>query len=134
MSQKFQIIGHLGGDPVMRYLPNGTPVTSFNVASSKKWTNASGEKQEKTTWVRATAWRKTAELCAQYLAKGKLVRVEGEIEAKAWTDKNGELRASLELTVDEVEFLGGRGEQRDEVESETYAPDNGAGADEDLPF
>ena len=98
MYQKTVVVGHLGKDPEMRYTPSGVPVTSFNVATSRKWTNANGEQQEKTTWFRVTCWRKTAELAAQYLQKGRLVLVEGDIEASAWTDKEGNARASLELT------------------------------------
>jgi single-strand DNA-binding protein len=94
----------------MRYTPSGVPVTSFTIATSRKWTNASGEPQEKTTWFRVTCWRKTAELAAQYLAKGRLVLVEGDIEASAYTDREGNPRASLELTATTVKFLGGRGE------------------------
>ena len=87
MYQKTVVVGTSGKDPEMRYTPSGVPVTSFNVATSRKWTNANGEQQEKTTWFRVTCWRKTAELAAQYLQKGRLVLVEGDIEASAWTAK-----------------------------------------------
>jgi single-strand DNA-binding protein len=110
MYQKTVVVGHLGRDPEMRYTPSGVPVTSFTIATSRKWTNAGGEPQEKTTWFRVTCWRKTAELAAQYLAKGRLVLVEGDIEASAYTDREGNPRASLELTATAVKFLGGRGE------------------------
>ncbi len=115
MYQKTVVVGHLGRDPEMRYTPSGVPVTSFNVATSRKWTNANGEQQEKTTWFRVTCWRKLAELTAQYLQKGRLVLVEGEIEAQAYTDREGSPRASLELTASTVRFLGGRGEMPEGV-------------------
>ena len=83
MYQKTVVIGHLGKDPEMRYTPSGVPVTSFNIATTRKWANANGEQQEKTTWFRVTCWRKTAEIAAQYLQKGRLVLVEGDIEASA---------------------------------------------------
>ncbi len=111
MYAKTIVVGHLGRDPEMRYTPSGVPVTSFSVATTRKWSNANGEPQEKTTWFRVTCWRKLAELTAQYLQKGRLVLVEGDIDATAWTDREGNPRASLELTATNVKFLGGRGEQ-----------------------
>jgi single-strand DNA-binding protein len=110
MYQRTIVVGHLGRDPEMRYTPTGVPVTSFSIATTRKWTNANGEPQEKTTWFRVTCWRKVAEQAAQYLQKGRLVLVDGEIDASAWTDKEGNPRASLELTAFSVRFLGGRGE------------------------
>jgi single-strand DNA-binding protein len=86
------------------------PVTSFSIATTRKWNNASGEPQEKTTWFRVTCWRKLAESAAQYLKKGQAVLVEGEIDASAWTDKEGNPRASLELNALNWRFVGGRGE------------------------
>lgn len=110
MYQRTVVVGHLGQDPQMRYTPTGVPVTSFSVATSRKWANANGEQQEKTTWFRVTCWRKLAELTAQYLQKGRLVLVEGDIDAQAFTDKQGNVRASLELTATNIKFLGGRGD------------------------
>jgi single-strand DNA-binding protein len=110
MYQKTIVVGHLGRDPEMRYTPSGVPVTSFSIATTRKWTNANGEQQEKTTWFRVTCWRKTAELAAQYLAKGRPVLVEGDIDASAWMDKEGNPRSSLELTATVVRFMGGRGD------------------------
>ena len=112
MYQKTVVIGHLGRDPEMRYTPSGVPVTSFSVATTRKWTNQNGESQEKTTWFRVTCWRKTAELAAQYLKKGRLVLVEGDIDASAYTDREGSPRASLELTATNLKFLGGAREER----------------------
>ena len=136
MYQKTVVVGHLGKDPEMRYTPSGVPVTSFSVATSRKWTNANGEQQEKTTWFRVTCWRKTAELAAQYLQKGRLVLVEGDIEASAWTDKEGAARASLELTATSVKFLGGRGEGGEGVPAGANAG-GGEGfpvSEDDIPF
>lgn len=110
MYQRTIVVGHLGRDPEMRYTPAGVPVTSFNIATTRKWTNANGEQQEKTTWFRVTCWRKLAELTQQYLKKGRLVLVEGDIDASAFTDREGNARASLELTATSVKFLGGRGD------------------------
>ena len=106
MYQKIVIVGNLGNAPEMRYTSSGVPVTTFSVAVNRKWKTADGEQQEKTTWFRVTAWRKLAELCNQYLTKGQRVLVDGEVEASAWVGKDGEPRASLELTAINVRFLG----------------------------
>ncbi len=107
MYQQVVIVGNLGSDPEMRFTPTGVPVTSFSVAVNRRWTDSNGEQKEKTTWFRVTAWRKLAELCNQYLSKGRLVLVEGEIDASAWLDNQGNPRATLELTARNVRFLGG---------------------------
>lgn len=111
MYQTTIVVGHLGQDPEMRFTPSGVPVTNFSVATTRRWTGSDGQQQEKTTWFRVTAWRRLAETCNQYLSKGRLVLVEGEIDASAWTSQGGEARASLELTARTVKFLGGRGDQ-----------------------
>ncbi|MER2600313.1 MAG: single-stranded DNA-binding protein [Caldilineales bacterium] len=108
MYNKTIVVGHLGRDPELRFTSGGQQVCSFSVASSRSWTDQSGQQQEKTTWFRVTAWGKLGELCNQYLTKGRLVLVEGEVEASAWTAQTGEARASLELNARNVRFLGGR--------------------------
>lgn len=127
MYQSVTVIGHLGRDPEMKYTSSGVAVTSFSVATSRKWTDAAGAAQEKTTWFRVSAWRKLAETCNQYLHKGQLVMVEGEIDASAYTPKDGgEPRATLELRANTVKFLGGKGGE---------AQQEAAPADEtDVPF
>ena len=139
--QKTIVVGNVGRDPEMRYTPSGVPVTSFSVATSRRWTDQSGQQQEKTTWFRVTCWRKLAETAAQYLQKGKLVLVEGDIDAQAYTDREGHPRASLELTATTFKFLGARAEGAPEgiVSGHAVAPggpsDDFAGGDEgELPF
>jgi len=111
MYQKITIIGRLGRDPEMRYMPDGTPVTSFSVATSRRWTDQSGQSQERTVWFRVTAWRRLAETCNQYLSKGRLVFIEGELnEPRVYQSRDGEYRASLDVTARLVQFLGGRGD------------------------
>ncbi len=107
MYQITTIVGNLGKDPEMRYTPDGTPVCNFNVAVNRRWTNADGTTGEKTTWFRVTTWRKLAEICNQYLSKGRLVMVVGEIDASAYLSEKDGPRASLELTARDVKFLGG---------------------------
>jgi len=98
MYQHTVIVGNLGRDPEMRYTQSGDAVTSFSVAVNRKWTNQDGSPGEKTTWFRVSAWRRLAETCNQYLSKGRLVLVEGDVSASAWTPKDGgDPRASLEL-------------------------------------
>ncbi len=101
------IVGYLGRDPETRYTASGKNVTDFSVATSESWTDNDGVKQEKTEWFKVTTWGKLAELCQQYLAKGRLVLVEGKVSASAWTDKEGNPRATLELNAKNVRFLGG---------------------------
>lgn len=111
MYQQITLVGNLGNDPEMRYTPSGVPVASFNLAVNKSWVNQEGQRQDKTLWFRVTAWRKQAETVSQYLTKGRQVLVIGEIEeARPWTDRDGNQRASLEVTAQTIKFLGGRGE------------------------
>jgi single-strand DNA-binding protein len=131
MYQNTVVVGHLGRDPEMRYTPDGTPVTTFNIATTRKWTNAEGQPQEKTTWFRVTTWRKLAETCNQFLAKGRLVLVEGDIDVSTWSDKtSGEPRAMLELRARNVRFLGGKGEKAESAEPGAAPPE----AEEEIPF
>ena len=126
MYQKTIVVGNLGRDPEMRYTPSGTAVTNFTVAVNRRYTGKDGETREKTTWFRVTAWDKLAELCNQYLSKGRLVLVEGEIEASAFTGQDGDPKASLELTARNVRFLGGPNGDASEQASKP--------AEGDIPF
>ena len=138
MYQQITLIGNLGNDPEMRYTPSGVPVTSFSLAVTKRWTGQDGQRQEKTLWFRVSAWRKTAENVNQYLTKGSKVLVVGELEeARAYTDREGNLRAALEVTAQNIQFLTPRGEQHGGAPVPAGAPgmaDNGGMSDEDIPF
>ena len=138
MYQKLIIIGRLGRDPEMRYTPEGTPVTSFSVATDRRWTDASGEQQQRTVWFRVSAWRRLAETCNQYLSKGRLVMVEGEIqEPKAYQSRDGEWRASLNVTARAVKFLGGRADTAPapaDQAGEGAPAEPGPVEEEDIPF
>jgi len=133
MYQHTVIVGNLGQDPEMRYTPSGVPVTTFSVAVNRKWKGQDGEQHEKTTWFRVKAWRKLAEICNQYLTRGQAVLVEGEVEASAWASQDGEPRASLELTAQNVRFLGGQREAPASATAPTPRPAAGPDAD-GLPF
>ena len=137
MFEQTIIIGNLGNDPDLRYTIAGVPVCTMSVAVNRKWTNADGTPGEETKWFRATAWRKLAETCNQYLSKGRQVMVIGRVAASAFTGQDGSPRASLELTADTVRFLGGSNGGGREVHDEG-APAPAAMAasafEEEVPF
>jgi single-strand DNA-binding protein len=131
MYQKVIIAGNLGRDPEMRYTPDGTPVTNFSVATNRRWTGSDGQQRDETAWFRVTVWRRMAEVCNQYLQKGRAVLIEGRLTPDAATGgprvyqrNDGSYGAQYEITAETVKFLGGRGE----------APvEEGPGAPEELP-
>ncbi len=107
MLNKCMIIGHLGRDPEMRYTANGAAVTTFSVASSRRFTT-NGEQREETEWFNVVTWARLAETCAQYLTKGRLVYVEGRMQTRSWDDQaTSQKRYRTELIAEEVKFLGG---------------------------
>jgi len=125
MYHEITIVGHLGRDPEIRYVPSGDPVTNFSVAVNENWTNKDGEKQERNVWYRISAWRRLAEVCNEYLSKGRQVLVKGRLIADAdtggprvWEDREGNPRASFEINASKVLFLGGRGNTADEPAGE----------------
>jgi single-strand DNA-binding protein len=119
MHQQISITGRLGDDPQMRYAPSGDAVTSFSIAAGRSWTDKDGNKVDKTIWFRVSIWGKQAEPVAQYLAKGRMAQVIGEIEpARVFTDKSGVTRASLEVKASQVIFLG----SKDDAPAQTTAP------------
>ena len=127
MYQQITLIGHLGGDPELRYTQNGTPVTSLNVATNRRWRSQDGTTQEETVWFRVSVWQRQAEACNQYLTKGQRVLVVGEMrEPSTWTDQEGNARASLEVRARNVEFLTPRGG------GQSPAPDQDE--EEEIPF
>ncbi len=133
MYQRVVIVGNVGKDAEMRYTQGGVPVTSFSIAVNRQWTNANGEKQEKVTWFRVTCWRKLAETAGQWVKKGKLLLVEGEVEAQAYIDSEGTARGTLELTATTFKFLGGRGEGGEGTTGGTGGEDFPVHEDE-IPF
>ena len=140
MFQQITIVGNLGNDPEMRYTASGVPVTSFSVATNRRWTSQDGQRQEKTIWFRVTAWRKLAELASQYLTKGQKVLVIGEIEEPStWVDRDGNHRVSLEVTARDIRFLGSRddamgGGVAQPAAAAAAGGDAPAKSDEDIPF
>ena len=151
---KVIIIGRLGQDPDVKSTQSGQSVCNLSVATDESWTDKSGTKQEKTEWHRVVVWGRTAELCGEYLTKGRLVYVEGRLETREWADKDNNRRFSTEIKADRVQFLdsgassGDRGDSapterretrgvpaRESVRSVASGPQGGSKFDDDdLPF
>ena len=106
---KILIIGNLGSDPEMRYTPNGNPVTSFTVATNRRYKASDGENREETEWFRISAWNRLAETCNQYLQRGSKVYVEGRLSSRTYVGNDGETRVSLDVNASEVRFIDSRG-------------------------
>ena len=102
------LVGNLGRDPELRTTPNGQSVVNFTLATSETWNDKSGERQERTEWHRIVAWGKTAEMCNQYLSKGRTVYIEGRIQTREWEDKDGAKRYTTEINASTVNFIGPR--------------------------
>lgn len=139
---KVILVGNLGRDPELRYTQNGQAVANFTVATNENWTNKSGDREERAEWHRVVAWGRVAELCAEYLAKGRTVYVEGRLQTREWEDKEGQKRRSTEIVAQTVQFLGGgrgagAGATARAPSSEASGPAPDAPPqqpDEDIPF
>jgi single-strand DNA-binding protein len=103
---KVLFMGNLTRDPELRYLPNGTAVTTFTVASNRVYKLPSGEKKEEATFVRVVVWARRAETCSEYLSKGSAVFVEGRLQSRTWQGQDGQKRSTIEIVADNVQFLG----------------------------
>jgi single-strand DNA-binding protein len=130
-------VGNLGRDPEMRYTPGGQAVTNFSVAINDNYTSNTGEKVERTIWIRVSTWGKQAEICNQYLKKGRKVLVEGRLVPdtatggpRIWNRQDGTPAASYEVSAQTVRFLSARGED----EGGVPASEPGQAAEDDIPF
>jgi len=107
---KVILIGNLGRDPEVRYMPNGNAVANITVATSESWKDKqSGETQEKTEWHRVVLFRRLGEIAGEYLKKGSQVYIEGKLQTRKWQDNNGQDRYTTEIVANELQMLGGRG-------------------------
>jgi single-strand DNA-binding protein len=138
---KVIIIGNLGADPTVRYTAGGAPVANFNVATSERFNNKAGEREERTEWHRVVAFGKLAEICEKYLKKGKQVYVEGRLQTRSWDDPSGQKKYMTEIVANNMQMLGRVGESGGDF-SQDYgnnepapqgAPSGGT-EDDDLPF
>jgi single stranded DNA-binding protein (ssb) len=104
---KVILIGNLGSDPEVRYTPSGAAVCNFNIATNESWNSKEGKKEERTEWHKIVVWAKLAELCGEYLSKGRTVYVEGRLQTREWNDKDGNKRYTTEVVAQSIQFLGG---------------------------
>jgi len=134
---KVTVIGNVGNEPEMRFTPNGKPVTSFSVATNWVFTSPEGERRQETEWFNVVAWNRLAEQCNQFLAKGKLVYVEGRIHTRNWEGQDGQSHSRMEVIANRVIFLDRKGAGSAADEKGEDAVGGGGGGDmepEDLPF
>lgn len=136
-------VGNLGRDPEMKFLPNGNAICNFSLGVSEKWKTKDGDQKEHTEWVRCTVYGKLAEVCGKYLTKGKQALVQGRMQTRKWTDKEGNDRYTTEIIVDTMKMLGGRPDGSrensggwDDAKREAQRPQQkqDESFDEDIPF
>lgn len=139
MVNKVILVGRLGKDPEVRYMPNGAQVTTFSMATDEQWKDKNGERVQKTEWHKIVAFRKLAEICGQYLVKGKLIYIEGKLQTRSWENKEGNKQYTTEVVADTMKMLGdGRSEPKnntahEEAPAEPAAPPKERDLD-DVPF
>ena len=140
---KVMIIGNVGTEPEMRFTPNGNPVTSFRMATSRNYTTADGDRRQETEWFTVITWNRLAESCNQFLAKGRRAYVEGRLRSRTWEGQDGQRRTRLEIVANRVLFLDRQAlaplpEETAIAEAGAGGEDVGAGGEdvgiEDLPF
>ena len=127
---KMLVIGNLGTDPEMRYTPNGNPVTSFRIATNRRYTTRDGEQHDETEWFTVETWNQLAEQCNQYLSKGRRVYVEGRLKSETWTGNDGQTRFRNQISANQVVFL----DTREQAESGSDNPGDGPKEADDLPW
>jgi single-strand DNA-binding protein len=141
MLNKVILIGRLGKDPEVRYMPNGEAVCNFSVATSESWKDQSGQRQERIEWHNITMYRRLAEIAGQYLKKGSQVYLEGKIQSRKYQGKDGIERTAYDIIVNEMKMLGG-GNSEQQAQAETPTPPRRQAApaapveyiDDDVPF
>ena len=140
---KIMLIGNVGADPELRYTPNGAPVAEFTMAVNRRYTTGDGEQKEETEWFNVSAWGKLGETCNQYLTKGQQVYIEGRMSSRTYEGRDGTTRVSIDVSLNDVQFLGRGGDGGGATDSVPYEAGVGAVADEggmdndpvdDLPF
>jgi single-strand DNA-binding protein len=139
---KVILVGHLGQDPEVKYMPSGTAVANISIATTESWKDkGTGEKQEKTEWHRVVFFARLAEVVGEYLRKGSQIYVEGRLQTRKWQDKNGQERQTTEIIAGEMQMLGGRtgnseatNEYRQASGGTASAGGRDDGFDDDIPF
>jgi single-strand DNA-binding protein len=131
------LVGRLGADPVKRYTASGNPVVTFRMATSSTRTNREGQREEKTDWHQIVAWGKLAEICDQYLSKGRLVYIEGRIQTREWEDREGNRRWTTEIVASQMQMLtpaSGEASRPADGDEMPPLPPEPAESDDDIPF
>lgn len=105
---KVILVGNLGKDPELRYTPSGAAVATFSLATTERYKDRDGNRQEKTEWHNVVAWRQLAEICGKYLHKGKQVYIEGKIQTRSYDDRDGNKRYMTEVVADQMQMLGSK--------------------------
>ena len=139
---KVILIGNLGANPEMRFTQGGQAVANLRIATSERWTDRNGQKQETTEWHRVVVFGKQAEIAGQYLVKGRQIYVEGSIRTRQWQDQQGQKRFTTEIVARNIQMLGSRSDRPAEEMSATVPPSDdavpeefgGGGPDDDIPF
>jgi len=144
---KVILVGNLGSDPEVKKISSGQTVALFNIATSRNWMNREGQRQEQTDWHRIVVWGKPAELCGEYLSKGRQVYIEGRLQTRSWEDDKGQKRYVTEVVALQVIFLGSGRDQSSQAEksnNSSYQPEPSFGGEnspspqkenpEDIPF
>ena len=142
---KVILVGNLGADPEIRYTPSGAAVANFRMATTESWKDSDGQRQDRTEWHKIVVWGKLAELCGEYLAKGRMVYVEGKLQTRQWDDRDGNKRYTTEVQGREVTFLGGRSDASNSNHGGQAAQNKDAGSkdfdygpppmdEDDVPF
>ena len=140
MVNKVILIGNLGRDPEVRTTPNGQTVASFTLATSRKWKDKDGQRQEQTEWHNIVVWDRLAEICNQYLTKGRMVYTEGSLQTREWDDKEGVKRKTTEVRARDMVMLGGgpggesSGSSRSEFAAASASGNGSTITDDDIPF
>jgi single-strand DNA-binding protein len=137
---KVILVGNLGADPEVKYMPNGNAVANVTLATSESWKDKqSGEQKDKTEWHRVVFFRRLAEIAGEYLKKGSQIYIEGKLQTRKWQDKNGNDRYTTEIIANEMQMLGGRGGGSADFGASSSAAAPAAAAtvdefDDDIPF
>lgn len=139
---KVILVGNLGANPEVRYTQGGQAVANLRIATTERWTDKGGQKQEATEWHRVVLWGKLADIASQYLVKGRQVYIEGRIRTRQWQDQQGQKRFSTEIVGLNMQMLGSRSDRPagagDEmpatVPDDAATADFGGGPDDDIPF
>ncbi len=137
MVNKVILIGNLGADPEMRYTQSGTAVANFRIATSERFKDQSGEWQERTEWHRVVFFGRTAEVCGEYLTKGRQIYVEGRLQTRSWEDKEGATRYTTEVVGREMKMLGQKGDggsPRNKTSRPAPPPEPPDDFEDDIPF